>query len=78
MEFAPQILEYIKTELSETAPDDLQSSDNLLDSGILDSLSIVLLTEFLQTQFNVTVDPDDLTPENFETVDAIVQVVTKG
>lgn len=43
----------------------------LLESGILDSLSVLKLTLFLEEQFGVEVAPDELIPENFETVEAI-------
>lgn len=49
----------------------LQNDTQLLESAILDSLSLLKLVLFLEEQFGVVVAPDDLIPKNFETVDAI-------
>ena len=75
MQIEEDLLHYIKTELSEEAPPTMTSSDSLLDSGILDSLSIVLLTEFIENHFKVSINVDDLTPDNFESVETIAAIV---
>jgi acyl carrier protein len=46
--------------------------DSLLVSKLLDSLKIAELVVFLESHFNVTLDGDDLTPENLDSIDAIV------
>jgi acyl carrier protein len=43
----------------------------LLETGILDSLSLLRLVVFVQDRFGVTVDDVDLVPENFDSVDSI-------
>lgn len=66
------INDYISRELvnrPEQLP--LQNDTQLLESAILDSLSLLKLVLFLEEQFGVVVAPDDLIPKNFETVDAI-------
>ena len=49
--------------LSNTAP--------LLDTGVLDSLSLLRLVIFVEERFGIVVDDVDLVPEHFATVDAI-------
>lgn len=49
----------------------LKNTTPLLESDILDSLSILKLVLFLEKQYGIVVGPDELIPENFETVDAI-------
>jgi acyl carrier protein len=49
----------------------LKNDTPLLETGILDSLSVLQLVLFLEQQFGVVVAPEDLIPENFGTVDAI-------
>jgi len=46
-----------------------------LESGILDSLSILRLTIFLKEKLGVQVDSDEVVSENFDTVDAICRCV---
>ncbi len=49
----------------------LKNDSPLLESCILDSLSVLRLVLFLAQQFGIVVAPEELIPENFETVDAI-------
>ena len=43
----------------------------LLESGILDSLSLLQLVVFLEERFSITVGDADLLPQNFENVNTI-------
>lgn len=56
---------------------DFTASDRLVDDGLLDSLSIVTLISELSMEFNVTFDINELTPENLNSIDAIVETVKK-
>jgi acyl carrier protein len=49
----------------------LQNGTSLLETGVLDSLSLLRLVVFIQERFGIVVDDVDLVPENFDTVDAI-------
>jgi acyl carrier protein len=66
------IKDYISREL---APDPallpLSNDTPLLDSGILDSLSLLRLVVFLEERFETTMGDADLLPENFASVNAI-------
>ncbi len=66
------INDYISKELVQDAsllP--LGHTTSLLETGILDSLSLLRLVVFIQDRFGVIVDDVDLVPENFESVDTI-------
>ena len=66
------INDYISKELVQDAsllP--LSNTTSLLETGVLDSLSLLRLVVFVQERFGITVDDADLVPENFDTVDAI-------
>jgi acyl carrier protein len=41
---------------------------SLLREGIIDSLGVVELVEFLQGQFGIKVEQQDVRPENFDSV----------
>jgi acyl carrier protein len=56
---------------------DFEASDALVDDGILDSLSIVTLVSELSMEYNIIFDLNDLTPENLNSIDAIVDTVKK-
>jgi len=66
------INDYISRELVQDAgllP--LGNATSLLETGVLDSLSLLRLVVFIQERFGITVDDVDLVPENFDSVDAI-------
>jgi acyl carrier protein len=51
--------------------------EDLLASDILDSLGIMELVAFLEEKEGIQIADDDLTPENFQTVDSIVSFVER-
>lgn len=66
------INDYISRELvQDPALLPLANSASLLETGIIDSLSLLRLVLFIQQRFGIAVDDVDLVPENFDTVDAI-------
>jgi acyl carrier protein len=66
------INDYISRELVQDASMlPLGNATSLLETGILDSLSLLRLVVFTQERFGITVDDVDLVPENFDSVDAI-------
>ena len=52
-------------------------SDSLLRHGIIDSLGVVELVEFLTDAFGVTVDDDEITEENLGSLLSIGRYVTR-
>jgi len=66
------INEYISRELVQD-PALLPLADDipLLESGILDSLTLLRLVVFLEERFGITMGDADLLPENFASVNTI-------
>ena len=66
------INDYISRELvQDAAMLPLGNGTSLLETGVLDSLSLLRLVVFVQEQFGIVVDDVDLVPEHFDSVDAI-------
>jgi acyl carrier protein len=66
------INDYISKELvQDAALLPLGNTTSLLETGVLDSLSLLRLVVFVQERFGITVDDVDLVPEHFDSVDAI-------
>ncbi len=66
------INDYISRELVQDAtllP--LTNATPLLETGVLDSLSLLKLVLFVQERFGIVVDDVDLVPEHFASVDTI-------
>ena len=49
--------------------------ENLLLSGLVDSLGVMRLVRFLENAFSITVPPQDVTITHFMTIDTIVSYV---
>ena len=49
--------------------------ENLFESGILDSMGIAQLVPALEVQFDIEIGLDDIEPENFATLEAVVSLV---
>lgn len=55
----------------------LGEGDALLQSGIIDSMGVLDVVTFIENDFGITVNDDDLTPENFQTIGQIATYVQK-
>jgi acyl carrier protein len=56
----------------------LTSDSRLVAEGWLDSLQIVQLVEYLEQRFSVSIDLDEMVPENFDTVGAVAALVSRS
>lgn len=50
---------------------------DLFENDMLDSLGIAQLVAALEENFNIEIDPEDILPENFSTVNEIDALVRK-
>lgn len=62
--------------LTDLRPDvDFESETALITNGILESFDIVSLVAELSDEFDITIRPKDLIPDNFNSLDAICALV---
>ena len=47
----------------------------IFDLGLLDSMGLLFLIEFLNENYQVEVDDDELNPKNFESINSIASFV---
>ena len=71
-----KIVTYIKEEITLEPIEDIHLDEDLLGSGILDSLGIMKLVTFLEKEFQVKVLPGDMTVENFSTLRSIAGFIS--
>lgn len=65
--------------LNEICPGvDFERETALIDDGLIDSLDIVAVVTELMDTFDVQLGVDDLTPENFNSVEAICQLIERA
>lgn len=54
---------------------DFENETKLIDDGILDSFDIISIVSELNDTFVIDITADELEPDNFNTLDAIVELV---
>jgi acyl carrier protein len=70
------IIKYIRENLLNGKGEiELSPEDDLLGSGILDSMGVMRLVGFVEETFNIKVPPEDIVIENFMDVQAITKYV---
>lgn len=64
--------------LSECCPDvDFRTETGLIDDELLESLDIVVIAGELSDYYGIEIGVDDLTPENFNSAQAIYDMVQR-
>ncbi len=67
--------EFIRKEFLFDRPEaELGPETSLIESGIVDSLGILTLIEFLQERLGTTIEAEEVLFDNFETMDAILRL----
>ena len=56
---------------------EFEDTDSLLGRGIIDSMGVIELLAFVQSEFEVSVDDDEITEENFGTLWLIARFVQR-
>lgn len=63
--------------LAELRPDvEFEAETKLIDDGVLDSFDIVSLVGELNDAFDIEINVEHLMPENFNNVEAMLQLIT--
>ena len=57
---------------------DFENSTKLIDDGLLESLDIVSIVGEFNDEFDIEISVEDLLPENFDSVDAMVELITRA
>jgi acyl carrier protein len=69
------IREFILKKFTLARKKQIKDSDALLESGMLDSQGVLEVVTFIEEEFSLTLEDDDLVPENFQTIDRIAAFV---
>ncbi len=62
---------FLKTEGFLTDTMSLQENDSLTETGVIDSIILIQLVDFLENKYKIEIPVEMLTPENFDTLDGI-------
>ncbi len=71
-------MEEILKILNDFRPDiDFQSKTNLIDEGLLDSLDIVNIISEFDSEFDIEIPVEEITPENFNSVQSMKKLIDR-
>lgn len=71
-------MEEILNILQEIRPDvDFVNEKKLIDGEVLDSFDIITIVAEFNDAFNIDIDVEDLEPENFNSVEAMEELIKK-
>jgi len=71
------ILKYVIEEYMEEGGDPISYDTPLISGGIVDSFSMVSLKRFLENKYKISIPDDQATPEAFDSVNKISDVVKR-
>ncbi len=65
--------------LTEIRPEfNFSESSNFIEEGMLDSFDLISLVTSLDTEFGISISGTDILPENFSSIDNIIQLLIKN
>lgn len=71
-----KLIEFIRKDLARgKGVGDLSETDDLVEAEVMDSLGIMKLILFLETEFSIKISDEDLTLENFRSIRSIYSLV---
>ena len=70
-------MEELQKFLNELRPEVDFTQEDLAEDGILDSMDIMLILDGLEQHYGIQFNPMDIVPENFNSLEAIYELVQK-
>ena len=77
MAISKQLARFIEQSAPLTETGSIDVDDDLVETGLIDSLGIVRLITYICEEFGVQLSGDDVRMENFETVEAIEALILR-
>jgi acyl carrier protein len=71
-----QVREFITKIAARRGVQSISDEDSLTGAGVLDSMGIFRLVSFLEENFSVAISDDEITADNFQSINAIQDFVT--
>lgn len=71
------ITEYLKTNSFMDKDTQLGDTDSLTQKGIIDSIGLLELMDYISEKYSIEIPEKMLTPENFDSLQGISDMITK-
>ncbi len=72
-----KIIAYIKNDIANESLEDIELQDDLLSTGVIDSMGMMKLLTFIEKEANFKIPPEDMTVENFMTLESIMGYISR-
>ncbi len=72
-----RLYQFIQDNFPSARQKDITPATKLLDEGVVDSLGLLLLVEYLEDEFDITTDDDELQVENFGSIESLTRFIEK-
>jgi acyl carrier protein len=69
------ILEFLKSRGFFDGKNSLDEHESLTETGVIDSIGLLQLVDYLESNYNIEIPMEIITPENFDTLAGISQSV---
>ena len=66
----------VTTHLPGEEPENVRVDDNLIDSGILDSMAIMQLVAYLEKEYGISIQTEEIDPDIFASINSLAAFVT--
>jgi acyl carrier protein len=78
MSIASQVKQFIVTEFIPGGKmEDIADDMDLINTGIIDSLAVLKTVAFIENEFDVSLDPEEIDTDNLKTIAEIAQLIAK-
>ena len=71
MNYKQHIMMFFETNFMIEFPHDFNDEASFLENGILDSTGVLELIMFLESNYNIKIEDDEVTPENLDSFQAL-------
>ena len=74
-DFAAEVRAFVLKSFPLARKQQIKDSDALLESGMIDSQGVLEVVAFIEREFSTIVEDEELSPENFQTIDRIAAFI---
>lgn len=75
METKDKIVDFFKENFLVEMNGDFSEEDSFLDNGVIDSTGVLELVTFLEDEFNIKVEDEEIVPENLDSLKNLLDYI---
>jgi len=75
-ELETKVMDFVKTSFP-VGGMDIEASTSLVDNGVIDSMGIIEIIDYVESNFEIKIPDEDVTLEQFGSVESIVSYISE-